>query len=118
MKNIIRSAAMAVLILAGFSQLAMAHAVLVTSNPALHGKVHGPSVDIDLKFNSRVDGAHSLLTLVSADGKTQPVALSTQHGANELSSHLTLSHGSYTLRWQALSADGHISRGEIPFVVE
>jgi methionine-rich copper-binding protein CopC len=28
-----------------------------------------------------------------------------------------LAAGSYTLRWQVLASDGHISRGEIPFNV-
>jgi hypothetical protein len=118
MKKIVPGTLMVALMLTGFCRLAMAHAVLVTSTPAVHGKVHGPSIDIDLKFNSRVDGAHSQLTLVTSDGKTQPVALLAQHGVNELTSHLSLQHGSYTLRWQALSSDGHISRGEIPFAVE
>ncbi|WP_446744941.1 copper resistance CopC family protein [Silvibacterium acidisoli] len=118
MKKAFSSAAIVVLLLTGFCRIALAHAVLMTSNPAVHGKVHGPSIDVDLKFNSRVDGAHSQLTLVMPDGKTQPVSLSAQHGANELTSHLNLQHGSYTLRWQALSSDGHISRGEIPFSVE
>jgi len=29
-----------------------------------------------------------------------------------------LAPGKYTLRWQALAVDGHITRGEVPFTVE
>jgi methionine-rich copper-binding protein CopC len=31
---------------------------------------------------------------------------------------MKLSAGGYTIRWQALASDGHITRGEIPFVVQ
>jgi copper resistance protein C len=29
-----------------------------------------------------------------------------------------LAKGAYVLRWQVLSSDGHITRGEVPFQVE
>jgi len=40
-----------------------------------------------------------------------------QSADNNLNAHATLKPGSYTLRWQALAPDGHITRGEIPFTV-
>jgi methionine-rich copper-binding protein CopC len=38
-------------------------------------------------------------------------------GASELDARSKLAPGKYTIRWQALSVDGHITRGEIPFIV-
>ena len=99
------------------SSLAFAHAVLVSSTPKAHETVHGPSLDIDLKFNSRVDGARSSLSIVSSDGSAKPLSLSKQVEPNELIARAQLPAGNYTLRWQALAVDGHITRGQIPFTV-
>ena len=60
----------------------------------------------------------SRLTLVLPGGATQPLALLKQPAPEELAAHAELTPGAYTLRWQALAADGHISRGEIPFTVQ
>jgi hypothetical protein len=99
-------------------RLALAHAILVTSTPAMHGSVHGPDVAIDLKFNSRVDGLRSRIFIVLPGGATQAVALDKQAAPERLLGHAQLNSGNYTLRWQALAADGHITRGEIPFTVQ
>jgi copper resistance protein C len=100
------------------SQFAFAHAVLISSTPKVHGTVHGPSIDVDLKFNSRVDGTRSSLSLVIPRGAVQPLALEKQAAPNELVAHAQLNPGKYTLRWTALATDGHITRGEVPFTVE
>ncbi len=96
---------------------AFAHAVLIASTPKAHGTVHGPSIDIDLKFNSRVDGTRSSLSVVMPDGSVKTLTLSKQVEPNELIARAQLSAGNYTLRWQALAVDGHITRGEVPFTV-
>ena len=99
-------------------QIALAHAVLVDSTPKVNETVHGSSLHIDLKFNSRVDGARSTVQLASPDGSVRTLELSTQTSPNEIVTHADgLSKGSYTLRWQALASDGHITRGQIPFQV-
>lgn len=100
-------------------KLAMAHAVLVASTPAVHGSVKGPEIEINLKFNSRIDGAHSRLYLVSPDGKVETLTLAPQAAPDVLAAPgVKVSAGHYTIRWQALAADGHITRGEIPFTVQ
>src|SRR5580700_8585236 len=88
---------LAVTCLVAASQLAFAHAVLVSSTPKIHGTMHGPSVDVDLKFNSRVDGAHSSLSLVMPDGGAQSLTLEMQGAPNELNAHTQLTPGKYTL---------------------
>jgi methionine-rich copper-binding protein CopC len=98
---------------------ALAHAVLVESTPKAQGSVPGPDVAIDLKFNSRVDGSRSALTIVSAGGKAHALTIDAQSAPDHLAAKATgLTKGGYVIRWQALSSDGHISRGQIPFTVQ
>src|SRR5271154_5476339 len=118
MKKILFSATILTVCLFACSHLAFAHAVLVSSTPKIHGTVHGPGIDIDLKYNSRVDGTRSSLSVVLPSGAVQPLSLSKQETPNELAAHAQLAPGKYTLRWQALAVDGHITRGEVPFTVE
>ncbi|MFY9748804.1 MAG: copper resistance protein CopC [Acidobacteriaceae bacterium] len=96
--------------------MAFAHAHLLSSTPAATATVHGPVVAIELRFNSRVDGHHSVLSLVTNNGSVA-LTIDNQSADNNLNAHARLTPGSYTLRWQALSTDGHITRGEIPFTV-
>jgi len=99
------------------SSLAFAHAVLLSSTPKAHETLHGPSLNIDLKFNSRVDGSRSSLSVMTSDGSVKALSLSKQVEPNELTARAQLAPGNYTLRWQALAVDGHITRGQIPFTV-
>jgi len=96
----------------------LAHAILMSSNPAPNATVSGEELDIALRFNSRIDATRSLLILVLPGGKTQSLAV-LKSAAPELmeAKAFHLAEGSYALRWQALASDGHISRGEIPFNV-
>jgi hypothetical protein len=97
-------------------QIALAHAHLLSSTPEANATVHGPGVAIELRFNSRVDGHHSVLSLVTHGGNVA-LSIDNQSAENNLNAHATLKPAAYTLRWQALSTDGHITRGEIPFTV-
>jgi methionine-rich copper-binding protein CopC len=100
-------------------KVALAHAVLLASTPSAHATVKGPELAIHLKFNSRIDGAHSRLYLVNTSGKVETLTLAPQDAPDALAAQsVKLSAGGYTIRWQALASDGHITRGEIPFVVQ
>jgi len=97
---------------------ALAHAILVRSNPAAHATVKGDSLAIELKYNSRVDGARSKLTLDGPDGKEVALPKPTQPAPDTIDCLATrLAAGGYVLHWVVLASDGHISRGEIPFTV-
>jgi copper resistance protein C len=99
------------------SVAASAHAILVESTPKLNGTVPAGHVQFALKYNSKVDQHRSLLTLVKPD-KSQTVLTIDAHGSNnELDASADLAPGSYTLRWQALALDGHLTRGDLPFTV-
>jgi copper resistance protein C len=106
-------------LMAASPRLALAHAVLLSSTPQKNAAVNGPDITINLKYNSRVDGARSSLSLLKPDGSVERIDVLTQPAADVLSAtgH-KLAKGAYVLRWQVLSSDGHITRGEVPFQVQ
>lgn len=116
MKKVVLNLLAGMIALFGIGQPAFAHAHLLSSTPRAYGMVQGPTIAIDLKFNSRVDSARSHLDLVLPDGKVKSLKVSAP-GDAELGSQAKLAPGKYIIRWQALSTDGHITRGEVPFTV-
>jgi methionine-rich copper-binding protein CopC len=105
--------------LALLPRVALAHAVLLQSSPAINATIEGPDVAVSMKFSSRVDGARSTMLLNNADGRSEPLAIEHQSVPDTLTTHLThLSPGKYAIRWQVLATDGHVTRGEIPFRVK
>src|ERR1700691_467336 len=104
--------------MAASPRMALAHAVLLSSTPEKNAAVNGPDITINLKYNSRVDGARSSLSLLRPDGTVERISAATQSAPDLLSAtgH-GLAKGSYVLRWQVLASDGHITRGEVPFQV-
>jgi copper resistance protein C len=100
------------------SNLAYAHAILVESLPAANSTVAGPSIPIKLRFNVRIDAKRSRLELVGPE-KTSTLLSATQPTPDVLQAVAEgLTAGAYSLRWQVLAADGHITKGEIPFNVK
>ena len=98
--------------------MALTHAVLVSSTPQKNTAVSGPDITFNLKYNSRVDGARSALTLLKPDGQVEKIGGLTQPLPDAVSgTGHGLVKGAYVLRWQVLSSDGHITRGEVPFQV-
>jgi methionine-rich copper-binding protein CopC len=98
---------------------ALAHAILMSSQPVANSTVSGPDVAVLLKYSSRVDLEHSTLTLLDPDGKVEKIAINSEPSPGSLSAKLTgLVKGAYVLRWQILAMDGHITRGTIPFQVK
>jgi copper resistance protein C len=92
------------------------HAILLDAAPASHQVVNGKAIPIKLRFNSRIDGKRSKVTLVGPDGRERPLAMVKQSAPDTLTGKVEgLSPGAYILRWQVLAADGHITRGEVPF---
>ena len=107
-----------IILLNGFSQPAWAHAILMESKPAIHSSVKGPEVAIWLRFNVRIDGSRSRLRLLAPDGSQQALPLAKQENPDILQSQASgMKPGAYTLQWQVLASDGHISRGEVAFTV-
>lgn len=106
------------LMLIGPSVPLQAHAILLSAVPAPNATVHAGTLEVQLRFNSRIDVQRSRLMLVRPGGAEQRISAD-QPLPDSLKSALTkLEPGSYILRWQVLAEDGHITRGELPFRVQ
>ena len=100
-------------------RVALAHAVLLQSTPAIGATVEGPELAASMKFSSRVDGARSTVLLNSSGGKSKPLAIDRQSSPDTLTTRVKdLTPGDYAIHWQVLATDGHVTRGEIPFHVK
>lgn len=98
---------------------ACAHAIVVSSSPALNAALPAGDMRAVLRFNSRIDPERSRLSLIRADGSAESLPLDKAAKPDELVARLPgLAPGHYRLRWQVLAVDGHITRGDIPFTVK
>ncbi len=118
-KTLRNLAALAVLgMVAAMPLPVLAHAVVVTAQPALDQQVPAGPLDVRLEFNSRIDKERSRLQLTLPDGTRTDVPIVPDGEPNVLTAQVpSLGSGAYTLRWQVLAVDGHITRGDIPFTV-
>lgn len=106
------------LFIAGTAQVTRAHAILMESTPKANSTVKGPELTVDLRFNDRIDGTRSRLSLVGPDGFATTLTIAKQLKPDHLQSSATgLKSGAYKLKWNVLATDGHMTRGEIPFTV-
>lgn len=110
---------LAALLAAALATSVSAHAILLRSTPKANDVVPSGDVKMELEFNSRIDAARSVLELVLPGGEVQKLKQSARLSPAGLAATAAhLAPGNYTIRWQVLSNDGHITRGEIPFVVK
>jgi methionine-rich copper-binding protein CopC len=101
------------------ASLVYGHAILLSARPGSGQLVHGPDIQVCLRFNSRVDAKRSRITLVPTIGDPRTLSIGEQSSPDSLDSQVHgLESGPYVLRWQVLAVDGHISRGEVPFRVQ
>jgi methionine-rich copper-binding protein CopC len=108
------------LLVAGATQICLAHAILMESTPKINSTVQGPDLDITLRFNVRIDGSRSRILLVAEDHtSTTPLTLAKQSKPDILQMHaFGLKPGAYKLQWNVLASDGHMSKGDVPFTVK
>lgn len=117
MRSFLRSGLVILALLpAGFDP-ALAHAILVKGTPSAGATVDPGVLQATLRYNSRIDKARSRLTLIQTGGATQVLPISETGAVDTIEASATLTPGKYTLRWQVLAVDGHITRGDIPFSV-
>lgn len=106
----------ALAVLCGLPVMARAHAVLLDSSPVAGGRVKAGPVALRLRFNSRIDIARSRFILLRP-GVPDLVLEAQAPADNVATATASLTPGRYTLRWQVLAVDGHITRGDLPFAV-
>ncbi len=96
---------------------ALAHAILTGSTPAPGSTMKPGHQTLDFQYNSKIDHKRSRLTLTGPDGKPVVLKIAPGSASNALDAEADLVPGAYTMRWQALALDGHITRGDVPFTV-
>ncbi len=96
---------------------AAAHAILVESEPAARASVPPGPTGIRLRFNSRIDHARSRLALRAGTAE-RVLVLDPASPADVMAAASDLAPGAYVLRWQVLAVDGHITRGDVPLIVQ
>ena len=94
-----------------------AHAILEASEPANGAHVPAGAVTLRLRYNSRIDRQRSGLTLTRPDHTKRVLPIDPQGPPDILTATVTLTAGAYIVRWQVLAIDGHITRGDVAFVV-
>jgi len=95
-----------------------AHAIIVAARPAAGSTVDPGVVDVKLEFNSRIDVRRSALSLLRPDGTRLALAPQLDGPPGVLASRAEVTApGTWTIEWQALSVDGHITRGVVKFSV-
>ena len=96
---------------------AEAHAILMDSQPASGATVQAGPIHIVLRFNSRIDQGRSRLELRGPG--LSPVAVPLVPSSSDtLVADTPLAAGRWILRWQVLATDGHITRGDVPLMVQ
>ena len=95
-----------------------AHAILESSTPTAGEAVPAGTVNLELRYNSRIDHARSRLILVGPDQAQARLPIAPDTAPQVLDATAELGPGSYNVRWQVLAVDGHITRGTFGFVVK
>ena len=103
------------------STAALAHANLVSSNPAADAVVVAPKT-IKLTFSEKIDPASSGIQLSMGDGMAVATAAASVSADGKTLMARTTSPfmaGKWTLSWHALSADdGHGTQGSYSFTIK
>ena len=97
---------------------ALAHAVIVSASPTADQHVAAGKVAVRIEFNTRIDKERSRLQVTAPAGDKADIPIDQAGEPNVVvGTTADLSPGAYVLRWQVLAIDGHITRGDIPFIV-
>ena len=96
---------------------ASAHAILEESVPPEAGSVPSGRIGITLRYNSRIDKARCKLTLTGPDHDHTTLPIMQAGPPDVLTTAADLKPGAYTVRWNVLATDGHLTRGDVHFAV-
>ena len=109
------------LLVAGFlllvPKLALAHAILLQSQPADQATIEPGPRTLVLRYNSRIDHQLSRLVLQGTNAQ-KTLTLEKDSPADALAAKAELTPGTYVVHWQVLATDGHMTRGDVRFTVK
>ena len=108
-------------VLAGLPGQAFAHAHLKSATPAPGDAIAAAPSELDLTFSEDLNLKFSGVTVTGpGDAAVATGAATLTNGNATLSVPLQarLGAGSYTVRWHALSADGHKTHGRYSFTIK
>ena len=115
MRRVLVVAALAALVLPGG---AWAHATLIQSTPGIRERLNASPAFVRLRFDQSVKALPNAIKVYTTKGRL--VSLATRTGADKrvITAGLSkLPRGAYTVRWTAVSADGHVIGGVYTFGV-
>ena len=95
---------------------ALAHATLEHASPAFEQRLSASPRTVTLRFDQYVENLPHAIRLYSAHGEL-PVPRIRVAGRTVVASVPKLGRGPYTIRWHALSGDGHVVSGVFTFGV-
>ena len=97
---------------------AFAHASLVRGYPAFRERLAQSPREIVLRFDQSVTALPHSIVVLTRDGKNVAAPARAVPAKNAIVAHLPkLPRGPYTVRWQAMSNDGHVVSGVYTFGV-
>jgi methionine-rich copper-binding protein CopC len=111
--------ALAFLISLNVADPALAHAKLVSATPAANAMAMPPPTELRLKFSEAIELKFTKVTVTGPGKKKVGTGTPTLDPNDKTSLIVPLSaplpDGKYTVDWQALSADGHKTKGTYSF---
>jgi copper transport protein len=102
-----------------FPAAAFAHATLLHETPGLEQRIARSPAEVVLQFDQPVNNVPRAILVLDAAGKNVAGPPRAVKSARELVASLpkSLPRGAYTIRWRALSSDGHVVSGISTFGV-
>ncbi|MFD5244623.1 copper resistance protein CopC [Amycolatopsis sp. NPDC058340] len=121
-RNAPRGAALAIAVLfmaLACAQPAMAHSVLVSSDPAKEASLDSAPAVVTLVFNEPLDRGFTELAVLGPDGTSHWEGGPPVVTGEKLSAPLRPlgAAGVYTVKYRVVSADGHPVSGSVPFTL-
>ena len=108
----------AVLLALAFPAAASAHATLVRTTPGIQQRVASSPTRVSLSFDQSVKALPNAIRVYSAKGRLVSGETLTSNGKRTIDAPVSrLPRGAYTVRWTAISADGHVISGVFTFGV-
>jgi methionine-rich copper-binding protein CopC len=122
MSNFIRIVSVASVLSVAVASQAFAHAHLQSATPAMDSTVKASPAELDLKFSEGLNIKFSGIAVTGPDGKDVKTGDAKLSAGDDTMLVVpvsgTLPAGVYTVKWHALSTDGHKTNGNYSFTVK